>query len=119
MHNWPWLYVMLYDSEVRVEGLQTMDYLDNLCKKERFTEQWDANNFEAKVNLKVCVWGHFFSNVTVAKSCLEINKWTTNTSYGEVDSNLQCVLVYSLYYTIGSNVYSFRVALLELLTRGG
>ena len=41
---------MLYDSEVRIEGLETMDYLDNLCKKERFTEQ-GAITFEAEVNL--------------------------------------------------------------------
>ncbi|KAI3818523.1 hypothetical protein L1987_12332 [Smallanthus sonchifolius] len=35
-------------SEVRVEGLETMDYLDNLCQKERFTEQGDAITFEAE-----------------------------------------------------------------------
>ncbi|XP_076925002.1 putative glucose-6-phosphate 1-epimerase [Bidens hawaiensis] len=36
-------------SEVRVEGLETMDYLDNLCHKERFTEQGDAITFEAEI----------------------------------------------------------------------
>ncbi|PWA48926.1 Aldose 1-/Glucose-6-phosphate 1-epimerase [Artemisia annua] len=35
-------------SEVRIEGLETMDYLDNLCKKERFTDQGDAITFEAE-----------------------------------------------------------------------
>ncbi|KAI4303440.1 hypothetical protein MLD38_039071 [Melastoma candidum] len=36
-------------SEVRVEGLETLDYLDNLCQKERFTEQGDALTFESEV----------------------------------------------------------------------
>ncbi|KAI7741502.1 hypothetical protein M8C21_007732 [Ambrosia artemisiifolia] len=36
-------------SEVRVEGLETMDYLDNLCQKEQFTEQGDAITFEAEI----------------------------------------------------------------------
>lgn len=40
-----------YDhSEVRVEGLETLDYLDNLCQRERFTEQGDAITFESEVN---------------------------------------------------------------------
>ncbi|KAG8086998.1 hypothetical protein GUJ93_ZPchr0010g7326 [Zizania palustris] len=37
-------------SEVRVEGLETMDYLDNLKGKERFTEQGDAIVFESEVD---------------------------------------------------------------------
>ncbi|KAM7276092.1 hypothetical protein ACFE04_017958 [Oxalis oulophora] len=37
-------------SEVRVEGLETIDYLDNLCKRERFTEQGDALTFESEVD---------------------------------------------------------------------
>ncbi|KAH7513795.1 putative glucose-6-phosphate 1-epimerase [Ziziphus jujuba] len=37
-------------SEVRIEGLETLDYLDNLCQKERFTEQGDALTFEAEVD---------------------------------------------------------------------
>nr|CAB3482552.1 unnamed protein product [Digitaria exilis] len=37
-------------SEVRVEGLETMDYLDNLKAKERFTEQGDAIVFETEVD---------------------------------------------------------------------
>ncbi|PSS11341.1 Glucose-6-phosphate 1-epimerase [Actinidia chinensis var. chinensis] len=36
-------------SEVRVEGLETLDYLDNLCHRERFTEQGDALTFESEV----------------------------------------------------------------------
>ncbi|KAB1219554.1 putative glucose-6-phosphate 1-epimerase [Morella rubra] len=37
-------------SEVRVEGLETLDYLDNLCRRERFTEQGDAITFESEVD---------------------------------------------------------------------
>ncbi|XP_059442316.1 putative glucose-6-phosphate 1-epimerase [Corylus avellana] len=37
-------------SEVRIEGLETLDYLDNLCEKERFTEQGDALTFESEVD---------------------------------------------------------------------
>lgn len=39
----------LTDSEVRIEGLETLDYLDNLSQKERFTEQGDAITFESEV----------------------------------------------------------------------
>ncbi|XP_058225702.1 putative glucose-6-phosphate 1-epimerase isoform X3 [Rhododendron vialii] len=35
-------------SEVRIEGLETLDYLDNLCQRERFTEQGDAITFESE-----------------------------------------------------------------------
>ncbi|GFP86688.1 putative glucose-6-phosphate 1-epimerase [Phtheirospermum japonicum] len=37
-------------NEVRVEGLETLDYLDNLCNRERFTEQGDALTFESEVD---------------------------------------------------------------------
>ncbi|XP_077252153.1 putative glucose-6-phosphate 1-epimerase isoform X2 [Tasmannia lanceolata] len=37
-------------SEVRIEGLETLDYLDNLCRRERFTEQGDAITFESEVD---------------------------------------------------------------------
>ncbi|KZV29568.1 glucose-6-phosphate 1-epimerase [Dorcoceras hygrometricum] len=37
-------------SEVRVEGLETMDYLDNLKNRVRFTEQGDAITFESEVD---------------------------------------------------------------------
>lgn len=36
-------------SEVRVEGLETLDYLDNLMRRERFTEQADAITFDEEV----------------------------------------------------------------------
>ena len=39
----------LYPSEVRIEGLETLDYLDNLSQRERFTEQGDAITFEEEV----------------------------------------------------------------------
>ncbi|KAJ3676880.1 hypothetical protein LUZ60_002604 [Juncus effusus] len=37
-------------SEVRVEGLETLDYLDNLQERDRFTEQGDAITFEAELD---------------------------------------------------------------------
>ncbi|KAK1320927.1 hypothetical protein QJS10_CPA03g00862 [Acorus calamus] len=37
-------------SEVRVEGLETLDYLDNLMQRERFTEQADAITFDGEVD---------------------------------------------------------------------
>ncbi|KAG9448372.1 hypothetical protein H6P81_014500 [Aristolochia fimbriata] len=37
-------------SEIRIEGLETLDYLDNLCQRERFTEQGDAITFESEVD---------------------------------------------------------------------
>ncbi|XP_078443588.1 galactose mutarotase-like superfamily protein [Wolffia australiana] len=37
-------------SEVRVEGLETLDYLDNLLERERFTEQGDSITFESEVD---------------------------------------------------------------------
>ena len=40
-------------SEVRVEGLETLDYLDSLQNKERFTEQGDAITFESEVSFKI------------------------------------------------------------------
>ncbi|KAK6137326.1 hypothetical protein DH2020_028930 [Rehmannia glutinosa] len=42
--------IHLNDSEIRVEGLETLDYLDNLCNRERFTEQGDALTFESEVD---------------------------------------------------------------------
>nr|CAD1824843.1 unnamed protein product [Ananas comosus var. bracteatus] len=38
-------------SEVRVEGLETLDYLDNLQERKRFTEQGDAVVFESETKI--------------------------------------------------------------------
>ncbi|XP_044491769.1 putative glucose-6-phosphate 1-epimerase isoform X2 [Mangifera indica] len=44
-------YLLVSDiSEVRIEGLETVDYLDNLRQRERFTEQGDAVTFESEVD---------------------------------------------------------------------
>lgn len=40
---------VLICSEVRVEGLETLDYFDNLMNRERFTEQADAITFDGEV----------------------------------------------------------------------
>ncbi|CAN0843485.1 Putative glucose-6-phosphate 1-epimerase [Linum grandiflorum] len=37
-------------SEVRIEGLETLDYLDNLRNRDRVTEQGDAITFESEVD---------------------------------------------------------------------
>ncbi|KAL2468974.1 Galactose mutarotase-like superfamily protein [Forsythia ovata] len=37
-------------SEVRIEGLETLDYLDNLSQRRRFTEQGDAITFESEID---------------------------------------------------------------------
>lgn len=37
-------------SEVRVEGLETLDYFDYLMNKERFTEQADAITFDGEID---------------------------------------------------------------------
>ncbi|KAL3526379.1 hypothetical protein ACH5RR_011035 [Cinchona calisaya] len=37
-------------SEVRVGGLETLDYLDNLMHKERYTEQADAITFDSEID---------------------------------------------------------------------
>ncbi|XP_047939089.1 putative glucose-6-phosphate 1-epimerase [Salvia hispanica] len=43
-------YLSLSDiSEVRVEGLETLDYFDNLLQRERYTEQADAITFEGEI----------------------------------------------------------------------
>ncbi|XP_062162150.1 putative glucose-6-phosphate 1-epimerase [Alnus glutinosa] len=37
-------------NELRIEGLETFYYLDNLCRRERFTEQGDAITFESELD---------------------------------------------------------------------
>lgn len=41
--------MQFFCSEVRVEGLETLDYFDNLSKRERYTEQADAITFDGEV----------------------------------------------------------------------
>ncbi|OIW17204.1 hypothetical protein TanjilG_02493 [Lupinus angustifolius] len=44
-------YLLVSDiSEIRIEGLETLDYLDNLSQKRRITEQGDAITFESEVD---------------------------------------------------------------------
>lgn len=47
-------------SEVRVEGLETSDYLDNLKNRERFTEQGDTITFEGEVSVALCCLSSFY-----------------------------------------------------------
>lgn len=46
--NSHWQFCIL--RSIRIEGLETLDYVDNLSQKERFTEQGDAITFESEVN---------------------------------------------------------------------
>lgn len=52
-------YLLLF-SELRVEGLETLDYLDNLQNREQFTEQGDAITFESGVSLKFLKQAYIF-----------------------------------------------------------
>jgi|APAra0007618407_1042631.scaffolds.fasta_scaffold19224_2 hypothetical protein len=45
------MFTFLLYSEVRIEGLETLDYLDNLSQRQLLTEQGDAITFESEVNL--------------------------------------------------------------------
>lgn len=52
--------VASFHSEVRVEGLETLDFLDNLAHRKRFTEQADAITFDGEVgNLVLMICGLF------------------------------------------------------------
>lgn len=48
-----WFQLQLIFSEVRIEGLETLDYFENLKERERFTEQGDAITFESEVSRSV------------------------------------------------------------------
>lgn len=62
------------NSEVRVEGLETLDYLDNLQNRERFTEQGDAITFEGEVR----ILGIFIlSSICCLLPCLSSRIWNT------------------------------------------
>ena len=52
-------------SEVRIEGLETLDYLDNLSDRKRFTEHGDAITFESEVYGLIC--GLMGSSICTAK----------------------------------------------------
>ncbi|XP_035836200.1 putative glucose-6-phosphate 1-epimerase isoform X3 [Helianthus annuus] len=43
LKTWPY-------SEVHVEGLQTLDYFDNMSKRERYTEQADTITFDGEID---------------------------------------------------------------------
>lgn len=56
-----YMFVSFLSSEVRIEGLETLDYLDSLNSKNRVTEQGDAITFESEVSLTIKgLLCHFF-----------------------------------------------------------
>nr|XP_027102033.1 putative glucose-6-phosphate 1-epimerase isoform X1 [Coffea arabica] len=42
--------ISLICSEVRIEGLETLDYFDNLMQRQRYTEQADAITFDGEID---------------------------------------------------------------------
>ena len=54
---------------MRVEGLETMDYLDNLKAKERFTEQGDAIVFESEVSIQLMLNTYNFTSHSTNLTC--------------------------------------------------
>ncbi|KAL8131002.1 hypothetical protein AgCh_007068 [Apium graveolens] len=42
--------LFVFPREVRIEGLKTLDYLDNLFDRKCFTEQGDTVTFESEVD---------------------------------------------------------------------
>lgn len=54
---------VLVFSEVRVEGLETVDYVNNLQNRERFIEQGDALTFESEVSIDLRLLIFMFSKL--------------------------------------------------------
>ena len=67
----------LDSSEVRIEGLETLDYLDNLSQRERFTEQGDAITFESEVPF-LCFDIHATCGVYLSISAIWISSSKVN-----------------------------------------
>lgn len=84
---------MYAHSEVRVEGLETLDYLDNLCQKERFTEQGDALTFETEVSF------NFYQLPLMAKQ----NEGTTG-----VLSNTVCLALHFILVSLCSGSITYH-----------
>lgn len=55
---------LLACSEVRVEGLETLDYFDNLLERKRHTEQADAITFDGEV-ISCHLSGFLYQSVTI------------------------------------------------------
>jgi hypothetical protein len=62
-------------SEIRVEGLETLDYLDNLSQKARVTEQGDAITFESEVNLVGSIYDYIIYIFNVPRCKLSFYFW--------------------------------------------
>lgn len=62
-----------------MEGLETLDYLDNCKKRERFTEQEDSITFESEVIFVTCFLTSIFSTFLwsgayVVNSCNQVDR---------------------------------------------
>ena len=108
-------------SEVRVEGLETLDFLDNLQNKELFTEQRDALTFESEVSLGfpfylvsgyemlVLYIGHEF----IVESSFDWNKlnitfiWLTSFFEKRIENHLLCKILKQ--YIVPENAFHFFI----------
>lgn len=70
---------MYESSEVRVEGLETLDYIDNSLHKERFTEQADALTFDGEVYFLAYVVLMFKVVSLLTRFYLQVNRVYLNT----------------------------------------
>ena len=75
------LYSSLFvTSEVRIEGLETLDYLDNLQDRQRFTEQGDAITFESEVSIASLNWNIkdllLIVRLLILCTCFLWKRWT-------------------------------------------
>jgi hypothetical protein len=63
---------------VRVEGLETLDYLDNLQDRARFTEQGDAIVFESEVRQQSFLYTLYpiFIALLLKKAYATFYSWT-------------------------------------------
>ena len=65
----------LYPSEVRIEGLETLDYLDNLSQREWFTEQGDAITFEAEVPSSTLIYAFSYKDEFICEKACYCTIW--------------------------------------------
>lgn len=91
-------HVLLF-SEVRVEGLETLDYLDNLKNRERVTEQGDAITFESEVSTSwmEMLWIVHFRFVQIYISC-SFNYLFYLLFYGKGGQNISQYTNKNCYY---------------------
>lgn len=66
---------------MRVEGLETLDYLDNLMHRERFTEQADAITFDGEVLCFIFFYCQFEFESFAGRILIEISSHRMNCDF--------------------------------------